>query len=328
MVNDEIFMRFDEGIFKPYFEKFIEYKRSKGEKAGNGTLKSLRVINRELNQFTSLELSEDNLRELLNDKSERSDRYRQDRICKLRQFTQFLRAQGINCATIPLRYGPKVTNNFIPYIFSDQELTRIIYEADHLTPRRRNHCEGTVYPVLIRILISTGMRIGEVLKLNNQDVDIDKGIISVLNGKNGISRLIPVSKSLQKTLVYYQKTKGNIKPEDPFFISPYTGTYYSYDAMKWTIPRLFQKAGIFREDGKTPNIHSLRHTFCTHSLQKMLDGGMNIYTAIPILAAYVGHVNYRDSEKYIHFTKDAYQGFLDNQYFMDDIIPETKYAEN
>ena len=55
-------------------------------------------------------------------------------------------------------------------------------------------------------------------------------------------------------------------------------------------------------DGKTPNIHSIRHTFCTRSLEKMLDSGMNIYTAIPILAAYVGHVNYMDTEKYIHFT--------------------------
>lgn len=325
MVNDEIFMRFEEGIFKPYFEKFIEYKRATGEKVGTGTLRSLRVLNRELNRFNKLELTETDLSELLKDSSERSDSYRQDRICKLRQFTQFLRVQGINCATVPLRYGPKVRNNFIPYIFSDQEINRIIDVADNLAFIGRNRCERTIYPVLIRILIATGMRISEVLKLNNQDVDTDEGVISVLHGKNGISRFIPVSESLQKTLINYQKTKSVIQSGDPFFISPYTGSYYSYDAMKWTIPKLFQKAGVYRENGKVPNIHSFRHTFCTHSLQKMLDSGMNIYTAVPILAAYVGHANYHDSEKYIHFTENSYQNFLNNQFFMDDIIPEMRY---
>lgn len=328
MVNDQMFMRFDEGVFKPHFEKFIEYKRGKGEKVGPGTLKTLRVINRELNRFSNLELSKEDLQQLLRDTAgKRSIAYQKDRICKLRQFTLFLRSQGINCATLPARYGPKAGNDFVPYIFSDQELKRIVQEADNLTCRRHISCGQSVYPVLTRILIGTGMRIGEVLKLDNRDVDTEKGVISVFHGKNDISRFVPVSESLKKVLVYYQKTKSSIKPKDPFFVSPYTGSYYSYDAMKWTFPRLFQKAGIFRGNGKTPNIHSFRHTFCTHSLQKMLDSGMNIYTAVPILAAYVGHVNYHDSEKYIHFTEDAYQKFLSDQFFMDDIIPEADHEE-
>lgn len=54
----------------------------------------------------------------------------------------------------------------------------------------------------------------------------------------------------------------------------------------------------------------------------MLASGMNVYTAIPILAAYVGHVNYMDTEKYIHFTDQGHKNFLQKESFLGSIIPE------
>ena len=54
----------------------------------------------------------------------------------------------------------------------------------------------------------------------------------------------------------------------------------------------------------------------------MLDGGMDIYTAVPILAAYVGHVNYADTEKYIHFTEQDYADFISKEAFLGTLIPE------
>ena len=38
MINDKEFLKFEEGFFKPYFEKFIEFKRGKGEKVASSTL--------------------------------------------------------------------------------------------------------------------------------------------------------------------------------------------------------------------------------------------------------------------------------------------------
>ena len=87
---------------------------------------------------------------------------------------------------------------------------------------------------------------------------------------------------------------------------------------------MLRTAHIYTDKGKTPNIHSLRHTFCTKSLEKMLNSGMSIYSAIPILAAYVGHVNYMDTEKYIHFTEQGHQNFVEKESFLGSLIPEVK----
>ena len=91
---------------------------------------------------------------------------------------------------------------------------------------------------------------------------------------------------------------------------------------KEEFPKMFRAAGIYMADGKTPNIHSIRHTFCTRSLEKMLESGMDVYTAVPILAAYVGHVNYMDTEKYIHFTEQGHEDFVQKESSLGSLFPE------
>ncbi len=91
--------------------------------------------------------------------------------------------------------------------------------ADSLSPARRSTAHQQIYPVLVRILIGTGMRIGEVLALTRGDVDPINGVIKVINGKNGVSRYIPVSDSLKKILCDYSDTIDMSDEEKPFFIS-------------------------------------------------------------------------------------------------------------
>ena len=51
MLNDGEFLKFEDGFFKPYFEKFIEFKRGKGEKVAKSTMIRLRKLNTELNKY-------------------------------------------------------------------------------------------------------------------------------------------------------------------------------------------------------------------------------------------------------------------------------------
>src|SRR5699024_11784652 len=65
MINDKEFLKFEEGFFKPYFEKFIEFKRGKGEKVASSTLIRFRKLNNSLNQYQTNQISEKMIRELL-----------------------------------------------------------------------------------------------------------------------------------------------------------------------------------------------------------------------------------------------------------------------
>ena len=322
MINDKEFLKFEEGFFKPYFEKFIEFKRGKGEKVASSTLIRFRKLNNSLNQNQTNHISEKMIRELLAPRNGLSKIERQYMASNLRQFCSFLVLLGVNAAAVPPKYMKITRCEFRPYIFSDEELHRLVVVADSLSPSYRTKSHQQIYPVLVRMLIGTGMRIGEVLALKREDVDPINGVVKVINGKNGVSRYIPVSDSLKMVLSSYAETIDMSDEDKPFFISSYTGGHLTYDAMKYMFPKMFKAADIYMADGKTPNIHSIRHTFCTRSLEKMLDSGMNIYTAIPILAAYVGHVNYMDTEKYIHFTERGHKDFIEKEASLGSIFPE------
>lgn len=322
MINDKEFLKFEEGFFKPYFAKFIEFKRGKGEKVAQSTMIRLRKLNNSLNCYNVSHISEQMVEELLAPRGGLSESERQFMTSSLRQFCSFLTLLGIDAAIVPPKYMRAARSEFRPYIFSDNELHRLASAADALPPARRSSVHQQVYPVLVRLLIGTGMRIGEVLALTRADVDPSNGVINVINGKNGVSRYIPVADSLKKILHDYAETIDMAEGNKPFFTSSYTGEHLTYSAMKYMFPKMFRAAGIYMADGKTPNIHSIRHTFCTRSLEKMLESGMDVYTAVPILAAYVGHVNYMDTEKYIHFTEQGHEDFVQKESSLGSLFPE------
>ncbi len=322
MINDKVFLGFGDGFFKPYFEKFIEFKRGKGEKVTRSTMMRLKKLNNLLNAYHVSYISEQMVEELLAPHDGLSECERQYMTSSLRQFCSFLALHGIDTAIVPPKYMRSVRCEFRPYIFTDDELYRLTKAADTLPSARRSNTHQQVYPVLVRLLVGTGMRIGEVLALTRADVDLSNGIINVINGKNGVSRYILVSVSLKKVINDYAKTIDMTDEDKPFFISSYTGSHLTYDAMRYMFSKMFKTADVYMADGKTPTIHSIRHTFCTKSLEKMLEIGMDVYTAIPILAAYVGHMNYIDTEKYIHFTEQGHSDFLQKESSLGKLFPE------
>jgi integrase/recombinase XerD len=322
MLTDSEYLKFEEGFYKPLFRNYIEFKRGKGEKVAHSTLVRLRKLNKRLNAYHTERITQQMVTEILAPEAGQSEIERFYLTSSLRQFCCFLDMLGYETVQVPPRYMRCPHCEFRPYIFSDEELSRIVTAADRLPSAHRTNAHKRIYPVLVRILMGTGMRIGEAIALERQDVDCKHGIIKVINGKNNVSRYIPVSESLKEILRGYAEGLNMSEGGKPFFPSSYTEGFMSYDAMKYMFPKIFKAAGITTRDGQKPTIHSIRHTFCTKSLSRMLEDGMDLYTAVPILAAYVGHVNYADTEKYIHFTEQDHEGFVRDELSLERLIPE------
>lgn len=327
MLNDKELLKMDDGFYKSYIVEFIEFKRGKGEKVAHSTLIRLRALNNQLNDFGKVEITSSIIDQLLKPKSSEQPQSRLLRVSDLRQFLIFLNAQGIKCSAVPKKYMKSVRSKFHPYIFTDEELIKLAQVADKLPSGKRSNNHQIVYPILIRLLIGTGMRISEVLSLKKIDVDSQNGIIRINNSKNNIARYIPLSNSLSEALRNYEQHIIFHDLNSPYLVSPYTNTFYSYDAVKYMFPKLCSMAGIYRLNGKTPNIHSLRHTFCTKSLEQMLSSGLELYVALPILSAYVGHVNLSDTEVYITLTHRDHNNFINSELSLKTLIPEVNIDE-
>ena len=126
MVNDRKFLQYSEGVFKPYFEKFIEHKRSKGEKVRYSALERMKRLNDALNQTGELHVTKETVERILAPEEGVSETTRYYKVSFLRQFLNFMNAIGIECYRVPERYVGPLRSEFRPYIFPDREIEALL----------------------------------------------------------------------------------------------------------------------------------------------------------------------------------------------------------
>ena len=110
-----------------------------------------------------------------------------------------------------------------PYIYAEQEITALMAAAGRLTPRLR----AARHQTLIGLLAVTGMRPGEALALDRQDVDLRHGVVHVRAGKHKKQREVPLHPSTVRTLRDYARLR------DARFPSPSTPAFFISSRAAW-----------------------------------------------------------------------------------------------
>ena len=305
--------RFNHGIYADLITQYIAYKRSLGFKMEDieerlSGFDRLTIIRKE----TTIGIS----RELFDAWSipfpQESDTNRYSRICRLRQFSGYLQLIGYSSYMPRL---PKYNFAFIPYIFTQAELTAIFEASDKLFLKRRYmYSQVCVMPTLLRMLYSTGLRIGEALNMKHKDVRLDKGYLLVSTSKNGQERMAPISASLAeacKDYYLYKQKQGIDTSADTYFFTAPNGSRCQVVTIYELFRTVLYKAGIPHQGrGKGPRMHDLRHTFCVNALLKLSEAGMDLYYSMPVLSTYVGHRSVEATNKYVRLTSELYPQLL------------------
>jgi len=104
---------------------------------------------------------------------------------------------------------------------------------------------------------------------------------------------------------------GNSLSED-FYFRKKNGTSLTRDWIYEVYRKLLWKAGISHGGkGKGPRLHDMRHTFCVHTLTKQVKNSVDLYTALPILSAYLGHSSVGATQRYVRLTAEAYPELIE-----------------
>ena len=237
------------------------------------------------------------------------------RSCSLIKFLKYMNEIGVKCY-VP-RPPKAVHCEFIPYIFSEEEIGRIFKAADEWRdPVILPDSYPLIMPVLLRLLYSTGIRIGEACALNNRDINFNRHVIYVRDTKNRCERLAPINESLEAVLKQYIYYRDKMPlshitcPESPFFIS-LRGNRVKRVSLIYRFRLILDKAQIqITPSGNQARIHDVRHTACVHAMTKIAKAGKDIYCTLPILATFMGHLHVKDTEYYVKFTRDMYPEFI------------------
>lgn len=175
-----------------------------------------------------------------------------------------------------------------PYQYTPQDVARLLGAAGGLRPTPR----AVTYETLFGLLAATGMRIGETLALRRDDVELDRGVITVLGPKGGRVRLVPLHPSTTEALRRYTHLRDRLHPNphaDTFFVST-RGTRMSHNGVRVTFINLTTAIGL-RTTSRQPRIHDLRHSFAVAQLLRWYRSGAEVAALMPRLSTYLGHVS-------------------------------------
>jgi integrase len=193
-----------------------------------------------------------------------------------------------------------------PYLYSDGELAALLTAATSLQTAYR----VLTYQTLIGLLAVTGMRVGEALALDRNDIDVTHGVLTVRLTKFGKSRELPVHASTVEALRCYlgHRDRPRAGASVPAVFVSSAGTRLCYANVLWTFHRLLCCAGITQRSAACrPRIHGFRHRFAVQTMLDAYRQGEDAEARLAILSTYLGHVNPKATYWYLSATPELLQ---------------------
>ncbi|WP_165249650.1 tyrosine-type recombinase/integrase [Adlercreutzia sp. ZJ141] len=296
------------GPYASLFVDYVRYKRTLGYSIPKSYQSVLRDISRMLAGLPqSASVVDKQAAELIATRKDGESIPNQcKRIAIIRQFCVFLRSEGYNAYILPHNLV-RDESNFIPRIISEQEMARAIKFADETMQ--------DWVGLLMRLLWCLGLRMGEALKLDVSDVDLEAATILVKRAKGDRTRLCPMSRSLSWHVASYMEAHdlGCVDGSLPLIPSADGNSHRSHTTAAFKIKSAFAAAKITRPEGTTARPHDIRHSFAIHSLEKAIASGMDAFAALPLLASFMGHADIKSTEYYLRLTEERFQGMVDAQ---------------
>jgi len=231
-------------------------------------------------------------------------------ISNISGFVKFLVSLGIE-ASCP--ESPKIKSNYVPYVFSDVELEGIFLTADNYGFENALTQSTLSFPILLRVLYSCGLRLGEGCSLRWKDVDLENGILTIKESKNLKQRFVPMEDSVTELLRSYRElTRINSICDNYLFESTHTSGKPCNNKMfyDWFV-KILAAANINysrrRKNERGPCPHSLRHCFTLKSFLKSETEGRRFEDTAPVLASYLGHDSPKELETYLRSSYTVYK---------------------
>jgi integrase/recombinase XerD len=196
-----------------------------------------------------------------------------------------------------------------PYLWSPTDIRRLLEAARTLRPPLR----AATFETLFGLLAVTGMRVGEALALDHDDVDLDRGLITIREqiAKLERARLIPLHPTTTDALRRYRTDRARLcpRPRSTAFLVSRAGTALDRSHVGQTLRQLTTALGL-RTPSTRPTAQALRHSFAVRTLIDWQRSGQAA-PRIAVLSTYLGHVSPAETYWYLSATPELMEPTAD-----------------
>jgi site-specific recombinase XerD len=210
------------------------------------------------------------------------------RLSAVRGFATYLNAIDPTAEVPPRDLFAARQQRPTPYLWSEEEICRLMTATRSIRPELR----ALSHEALFGLVWASGLRIGEAISLDREDVDLAEGVITVRATKAGRSRFVPLHFGTTDALCTYAASRDVLchKAKTPAFFVSGAGTRLLIGGVQSTFRKTTSAIGL-RTDAKRPRIHDIRHSFAVRVLIECYRSGSDVESMMPWLSAYLGHLN-------------------------------------
>jgi len=227
------------------------------------------------------------------------------RMSIVRAFSKYLHFIYPESSIVPTKLIGRTHRRLPPFIYKQCVVDACIEAASNLLPAYG------IRPLTIRtmlgLLLSSGLRPGEAVRLHKDDVDLQNGMLTVMRSKNWHRRVVPLDKSAVASLKHYYDIRELFVPlkcVDSFFLMD-NGEALNIETADHAFKVIRQNIGLNREiNGRYPRLYDFRHTFVCRRIQAWYEAGVDVNAFIPKLSRYLGHKKIGDTYWYISATPE------------------------
>jgi integrase len=291
--------------------RYLELNLSLGKQYENEIL-TLKSLDRFLSRLprSSQELTAESFLAWCHSQSELTPRVRLYRMRIVRRFCSYRRRTVPDCFVPNATLFPRPGQTVTPYIFSELEVAQLLRAASSLGRKSCAPLRPEVIRLAIVLLYTTGLRMGELLRLVVNDFEPQEGTLLVRNSKFYKSRVLPLRRSVLQELQQYLGVRRQHKlftcSATPLICCCYKGGVeraYSQWGLLCNLRAVMDACNIRTRSGLPPRAHDFRHSFAVNSLIRWYRSGVDVSAKLPFLSAYLGHVKITDTYHYLHFVE-------------------------
>ena len=231
-------------------------------------------------------------------------------LSSVRVFFQFLVRKGIYDQN-PLQDIPRLPeNNIIPFIFSPVQIDQLLSAVcERLRKTEYSYLKDLSQYMAILLMARCGLRISEPLRLMRHHYRQEEKTLYIEKTKFKKDRLIPVPMAVATDIENYLAVRDALLCNDhnPYLLAGFNQKGLKKNTLLWGFHQAVKAIGldqprqvIANKNFSSPTPHSLRHAFAINTLKRIKERGKSPQNALPVLATYMGHVEYKHT---IHYLK-------------------------
>lgn len=210
----------------------------------------------------------------------------------------------------PMPARPALPNKtYVPYIYSREEIRRIINYEFLDCFGRRILMEPQTFRTIILFLYGTGLSFSEALTLRRDRVDLTTRTIEVSMRDGAKTRTIPIGRDVCELLRQYLASGPRPGPNQTNYVFlARNGEPVNQRSLRRNFRYLSLAAGITRpgEGYSEPRMQDLRYTFAVHRIASWYEAGADLQHLIPALAVYMGRVGIGSTERLLSLTPEHF----------------------